>query len=110
MTPQPCLWGRHASLRAHSHAPHPSTPALQAQPHARCGQCQYNPKALSVQKKSWLGHGSVELRHSPALLSVLWGITSGQCYFFHRGRDDIRVTQDHSYPSWSKPILVQPLP
>lgn len=55
MTPQPCLWGRHASLCAHSHAPHPSTPALQAQPHARCGQCQYNPKALSVQKKSWAG-------------------------------------------------------
>ena len=50
-----------------------------------------------------LGHGSLELCHFPALLSVLWGITSGQCYFFHRGRDDIRVTQDHSYPSWSKP-------
>ena len=108
MTPQPCLWGWCASPRAHSYILHSSAPALRAQPHARCGQRQRGPKALSVWKKSQEGKWVLGAVPPSLLCSQCYTATEGDTWavlLLSQGQGrHARATHDHSLsqPSWSR--------
>lgn len=114
MTPWPCLWGWCASPRAHSYILHSSMPALRAQPHARCGQRQHSPKALSVWKKSQEGKWVLGAVPPSLLCSQCYTVTLGRdtdterdtwaVLFLSQGKGrHARASHDHSLsqPSWS---------